>query len=337
MGLCYSNKTADYDSKQFIKGKFRNTIRRSNGGIKNTVNILWDVAFNKAKDAVPKNKNEIPINKLEKKDLENLANNSALRLGHSSLVLKLEDELYLTDPVFSNRASPFTWFGPKRFHESPIKSVDLPNIKAVFISHNHYDHLDSECIKTIKDKVGMFYVPLGVSKYLIKYGVDKDKITELDWWQSIEVGNLSFTATPSQHFSGRSMCDFDKSLWCSWVIKTPSLNLFFSGDSGYFDGFKQIGDKLGPFDMTFLEAGAYNKRWMDVHMMPEQTVQAHADLRGKILFPIHNGTFNLSLHSWHEPFERINTICEEKELEVVFPIMGEAFIIDDIVEKKKWW
>jgi len=337
MGLCYSNKTVDYDSKQFIKGKFRNTIRRSNGGIKNTVNILWDVAFNKAKDAVPKKKNEIPINKLEKKDLENLENNSALRLGHSSLVLKLEDELYLTDPVFSQRASPFMWFGPKRFHESPIKAVDLPNIKAVFISHNHYDHLDSECIKTIKDKVGMFYVPLGVSKYLIKYGVKKAQITELDWWQSIEVGSLSFTATPSQHFSGRSMCDFDKSLWCSWVIKTPSLNLFFSGDSGYFDGFKQIGDKLGPFDMTFLEAGAYNKRWMDVHMMPEQTVQAHTDLRGKVLFPIHNGTFNLSLHSWHEPFERINTICEEKELEVVFPIMGESLKIGNGMKKNKWW
>ncbi|NQY93942.1 MAG: MBL fold metallo-hydrolase [Campylobacteraceae bacterium] len=337
MATCCSKADINYDSTQFIKGKFRNVIRRKKSSLKDTMSILWDVAFNKAKVSFPTDKHAIPVIKLKTKDLEDMKNNSVIRLGHSSLVLKLENELYLTDPVFSNRASPFSWFGPKRFHQPPLSAQDLPKIKAVIISHNHYDHLDSECITTIKDKVERFYVPLGVSSYLIKYGVEKDKIVELDWWQSFEANGISFTATPAQHFSGRSMFDFDKSLWCSWVIKTPNVNLFFSGDTGYFDGFKEIGDKYGPFDMTFVEAGAYNKRWMDVHMMPEQTVNAHTDLQGKVLFPIHNGTFDLSLHSWYEPFDRIYKLSINKDISSVFPKMGENIDILGSYKTNKWW
>jgi len=337
MSKCCSTKVNYSDSKQFKNGKFRNEEVDFKFEFKKTASIFWDFTFKRAKDSVPNDKSEIPIVSLVKEDLIAMSNYSVIRLGHSSLVLKLDNDIYLTDPVFSNRASPFSFMGPKRFHESPININDLPKIKAIILSHNHYDHLDKHCVKKLKDTVERFYVPLGVENYLIKYGIPKDKITVLDWWESAEGNGISFTCTPAQHFSGRSLCDSNKTLWCSWVIKTEKVNLFFSGDSGYFKGFKKIGDLYGPFDMTFIEAGAYNKKWMEVHMMPEQTVSAHLDLKGKVLFPIHNGTFDLSLHSWHEPFEKIDVISKDKNIDVVFPIMGESIDIMGANDTSKWW
>jgi len=168
--------------------------------------------------------------------------------------------------------------------------------------------------------------------------VPRNKIIELDWWQEFHFDSqLIFAATPAQHFSGRGLTDRNRTLWSSWVIKTPSHSLFFSGDSGYFEGFKQIGDTYGPFDMTFIECGAYNKAWAQVHMFPEETVQAHLDLKGKVLHPIHWGTFNLAMHSWYEPMERLLAAAKARQTEIAIPTVGETTRHGKHLPVAKWW
>lgn len=184
----------------------------------------------------------------------------------------------------------------------------------------------------------MFVVPLGVGAELTGWGVSQGKIVEFDWWQEFETGTgLKIAATPAQHFSGRGLSDRDKTLWVSYVIRGPRHKIFFSGDSGYFDGFKQIGEKYGPFDMTFIECGAYNQKWHHIHMFPEETVQAHLDLRGKILHPIHWGTFNLSLHPWYEPMQRVVQAAESVNVKTALPVVGETTILGGRIPDRRWW
>lgn len=264
-------------------------------------------------------------------------NESVIRLGHSTLLFKFDNKYILTDPIFSNRASPVQWMGPKRFHKSPISIEDLPFIDCVIISHDHYDHLDKQSIKKLKNKVGIFYTTLGVGKRLEKFGVSSEKIVELNWWQSDIRNDIEFICTPTQHFSGRGLFDRDKTLWASWVIKSKKSSIYFGADGGYFEGFKDIAQKYGPFDMSFLEVGAYNELWRDIHMMPEESIQAHKDLRAKRFFPIHNGTFDLSLHAWYEPFERVDKLAKENNIAIFFPIMGEEILIHENKKTQKWW
>ena len=160
---------------------------------------------------------------------------------------------------------------------------------------------------------------------------------QLDWWQETEVSGVRCVATPAQHFSGRGLFDRNRTQWASWVIQSPGQRVFFSGDSGYFDGFKQIGDKYGPFDLTLLETGAYNANWPKVHMHPEESIQAHLDLKGKRLIPIHNGTFDLSMHSWQEPFDRIVALGTARGVPVMTPLMGEPVNTRDTVAGRRWW
>ena len=219
----------------------------------------------------------------------------------------------------------------------PTTIEELPQLDAVIISHNHYDHLNEYSIKRLKDKAYNFIVPCGVGKLIQKWGVDQKKIIELEWWEEFSYLNLTVTATPAQHFSGRGLFDRNATLWASWVIAGPNHKIFFSGDTGYFDGFKTIGDKFGPFDMTFLECGAYNQAWSDVHMMPEETVQAHLDLQGKILQPIHWGTFNLSLHPWYEPMERVSLAGRQHNITLSTPQPGAIVTFEAPANNNKWW
>ncbi len=307
---------------RYENGKYRNIDASVVQDMSNIGSILWRYITEKRVDPTPTT--QVPVHQLDENALASQAHTSLFRLGHSSILLNFSGEIWLTDPVFSERTSPVQWVGPKRFHPAPIELEQFSNIAGVVISHNHYDHLDKASIQALHHKVSHFLVPLGVGETLIDWGVPKSKIQELTWWQTVTVGKLTITATPTQHFSGRGLFDSDKSLWASWVFQTPETRIFFSGDSGYFDGFKQIGDKFGPFDITLMETGAYDKDWPDIHMHPAQSLQAHMDLRGKVLIPIHNSTFDLAMHPWYHPLEELTQLAQAKQQQVLTPIIGQA-------------
>lgn len=297
--------------------------------------LAWDFFFNKPEGTVPDR--PIPVHPLSRRDLLDAADGSLWRLGHSTLLMKLSGRFWLTDPVFSDRASPLSWMGPRRFHAPPIAISDLPDIEAVILSHDHYDHLDKAAVRALAGKTAHFVAPTGVGGLLAAWGVPAAAIIERDWWGEIRIGDIRLTATPAQHFSGRGLHDRNLRLWCSWVIEADGLRLFFSGDSGYFDGFATIGDRLGPFDVTCLETGAYDRRWTRVHMLPEQTAAAHRDLGGRWLLPIHNGTFDLAFHPWAEPLDRISHLAAQAGIPLLTPSFGARVDLRAPSPFAPWW
>ena len=317
------------------QGLFRNHAPVQREGLRKMLRIMWNMIFHKPRNTRPTA--AIPVQPLTREDLLAAPNHSVYRLGHSTLLLKMRDKFWITDPVFAERASPVQWAGPKRFHQPPISIDQLPPIEAVVLSHNHYDHLDYEAVLKLAAKTTYFLTPLGVGDTLIKWGIDASKVRQYDWWQGAEIAGIRFIATPSQHFSGRGLFDGNSTLWASWVKIDGDTRIFFSGDSGYFDGFKRIGEQYGPFDLTLMETGAYNAEWPHVHMQPEETLQAHIDLKGRWLFPIHNGTFDLAMHAWHEPFDRILALAWERSIAITTPRMGEAFNIAQPERGSAWW
>ncbi len=257
-------------------------------------------------------------------------------LGHSSVLVELDRKRILIDPVFSERASIFSWAGPKRFQPPPIQPRDLPVLDAVLISHDHYDHLDKATILGLVEKTASFHVPLGLAALLKSWGVPTSKIFEYAWWDEHEVDGITIVATPARHFSGRGLFDRNRTLWCSWVVSRNGLKVFHSGDTGKTTQFKEIGKKYGPFDIAFIKMAAYNENWPDIHLNPEQAVEAHRDLGGKALVPIHWATFDLSLHSWYEPIERLVKSAEQDHARTITPKMGE-FVDPDRYENDYWW
>ncbi|WP_295990661.1 MBL fold metallo-hydrolase [Rugamonas sp.] len=316
-------------------GKFRNPVRMHKMGFIKGVGIMLRMLFDKPADTVPAR--PIPVHAITRQQLLDAPDQSVFRLGHSTVLLKLNGELWLTDPVFSQRASPVQWAGPSRFHQPPIGIEDLPPIKGIILSHDHYDHLDYAAVLALAGKTEHFITPLGVGDRLIAWGIPAAKVRQLDWWQPTQVDGVKLVATPAQHFSGRGLRDGNTTLWSSWVIEAGGSRIFFSGDSGYFKGFKEIGEKYGPFDLTMIETGAYDPQWPDIHMQPEETLQAHIDVKGKVLMPIHNGTFDLSMHPWHEPFERIAALAAERRLPLATPEIGLALGIRQPQAEDHWW
>ena len=257
--------------------------------------------------------------------------------GHSSALLEIDGRRLLLDPVWSERCSPSRLAGPKRLHEPPVALRELPPLDAVVISHDHYDHLDMETIQNLADLQAMpFVVPLGVGAHLERWGVPSTRIIELDWSERATVAGLEIVCTAARHFSGRGFSR-DETLWASWVIAGPRRNAFYSGDTGYFTGFAAIGEEFGPFDVTLVQIGAYGDAWPDIHMVPEDGVAAHIDVRGKLMVPVHWCTFNLALHDWSEPADRAWAEAKARDVTLAVPRPGERVDVDNPPAVDGWW
>ncbi|MDN5215095.1 MBL fold metallo-hydrolase [Fulvivirgaceae bacterium BMA12] len=307
-------------------------------GFWETLKIARKFFFTKVPNGVPAE--NIAVQHLDSIQIADYEGESRLVwFGHSAFLLQTKGKNILIDPMFGEVPAPHPMLGGKRFSkELPIEVEKLPKIDAVIISHDHYDHLDYESILKLKDKVGHFYMPLAVGVHLKAWGVEEGRITELDWWQQATLGDLEFICTPAQHFSGRKLNNRQSTLWSSWVIRSASESIFFSGDSGYGPHFKEIGEKYGPFEFAMMECGQYNESWPDIHMFPEETVQAGVDVRAKAVMPIHWGAFKLALHSWTDPIERAKKKAEALNIPLVAPKIGQAIEINSLLKPNSlWW
>ena len=255
-------------------------------------------------------------------------------LGHAAVLIRSRGRYFLTDPMLGPCASPFVGLGPKRFFPSPIAAADLPPIEAVILSHDHYDHLDYATIRQLRDRVQRFIVPLGVGAHLRRWGVPALRIRELDWDEQAEGSGYRITATPARHFSGRGL-KRDQTLWASYVLELDGYKLYFAGDSGIFPGFADIGAAHGPFELALIPIGAYDPAWHDIHLNPEEGLEAFHQVRGGRLLPTHWGTFDLALHSWDDPMSRLLTHAGNTPL--LTPQPGEWVALDTPRTDPSWW
>lgn len=326
-----------YHSPNYNGKVFLNPIPTKVGGFGNTLQILAEL-FKKHPNRSPSKKagpfyaNPQLLNNLPPDTLR------ITWLGHSSLLIETDGKRFLIDPVWAKYASPIPKLGPERFFDPPLGLTDLPPLDAVIISHNHYDHLDKHAVKTLAKSGVKFYCSLGVGRHLTGWGISISQIEELDWWQQIDLHNgFTLTAAPARHFSGRGMTDRNKTLWASYVIKSPNYSVYYGADSGMHPLFKEIGEQLGPFDLTMLEIGAYNDLWKDIHMGPQDATDAHLALNGNVMMPIHWGTFNLAFHTWTEPAEQVMAEAEKKHIKLLLPRPGFTYVYNGESYIDKWW
>lgn len=256
--------------------------------------------------------------------------------GHSSTLVEVDGHRVLTDPIWSERSSPLPFVGPRRWSKPIVPLEQLRPIDAVVISHDHYDHLDMETIVAMKDWDTVFVVPLGVGAHLAAWGVPEAKIVELDWWERTRRGDLQIASVPARHASGRSLLDFDTKLWTGYALLGARHRVYYSGDTGLFPAMKDIGDRLGPFDLAMIEAGQYHQAWPDWHIGPEQALLAYRLVRGRVLLPVHWGLFTLALHGWTEPIERVLAAARPGEV-VIAPRPGQAVEPSAPPPLERWW
>ncbi|WP_326639449.1 MBL fold metallo-hydrolase [Streptosporangium sp. NBC_01755] len=262
---------------------------------------------------------------------------SVIWYGHATALLEIEGRRVLVDPVWSRRASPTRLVGPRRLHPVPGPLAGLPPLDAIVISHDHYDHLDRATVRGLLAlQTAPFLVPLGIGAHLERWGVPASRIVELDWDEEASVAGLRFVATAARHFSGRTLRR-DVTLWGSWVIAGRERKVFYAGDSGYFDGYAGIGAAHGPFDLTLMPIGAYNAAWPDIHMNPEEAVDAHLDLGGRLLLPVHWATFTLATHPWAEPVDRLWREAKARDVRLAVPRPGERVDTADVPLLESWW
>lgn len=262
-------------------------------------------------------------------------------LGHATVLVEIDGQRVLFDPIWSAYASPSQLVGPRRFFPPPLPLEALPSIDAVVVSHDHYDHLDMATVQALasapRQAALRFIVPLGIGAHLERWGVPRQRIAELDWEDSAGVGGLTVTAMPARHFSGRWITGGNRTLWATWVITGPGHRIFHSGDTGFFDGFATIGERFGPFDLAMIKVGSYDEMWPDIHVNPEEAVRAHGMLRSRLLLPIHWGTFNMAFHDWFEPADRVLAAARASGTALVMPRPGERVEPATPLPVETWW
>jgi L-ascorbate metabolism protein UlaG (beta-lactamase superfamily) len=319
-------------SPQYADGKFRNTVPATEVAAASLPRIFLAAATDRERRHP-----HAPIPVLTPEPGDDPQGLYVTWYGHSTAMIEIEGRRVLVDPVWSDRCSPSQLTGPKRLHEPPVALRDLPPLDAVLISHDHYDHLDMDSIQNLADLQAVpFLVPLGVGAHLERWGVPPTRIVELDWNERTSVAGLEFIATPARHFSGRGFSR-DGTLWSSWVIAGARRKVFYSGDTGYFPGFAEIGAEHGPFDVSLVQIGAYGDAWPDIHMLPEDGVATHVDVRGGLLVPVHWGTFNLALHDWAEPADRVWREAKARDVRLAVPRPGERVDVDNPPPVDGWW
>jgi L-ascorbate metabolism protein UlaG (beta-lactamase superfamily) len=258
-------------------------------------------------------------------------------LGHACLLVEIDGRRVLTDPQLSRRASPVSFAGPERFEPPPLFAEELPRLDAVVVSHNHYDHLDEATVRALVAKGPVFHVPLGVGALLRGWDVPDAQIVEHDWWDERPGGDgLTIAAVPSRHFSNRGVADRNATLWASWALVGPRHRVYFGGDTGFLPEFADIGKRYGPFDVDILPIGAYDPQWADIHLNPEEAVQAHVLLGGRLFVPMHWATFNLAFHPWYEPGERLVAEAAVRGVPLALPVPGEP-VDPQHLPQTAWW
>jgi L-ascorbate metabolism protein UlaG (beta-lactamase superfamily) len=345
LGIAYLNASPqigggslEYDSPHFKDGKFQNLIPTPMSTNDSSIlEISYNFFFRKNKNSYPQE--TLPTKKVNRQWMNDLPSNQVVIswLGHSTILLRTEEVTVIADPVFNKKRLPPLYMGPKPFpYSAPYDTEDLPEIDVVLISHDHFDHLDMESIKKLKDSA--FYVPLGIKAHLLKWGVAEANIHEFDWYDEKKFSeDTELVFAPARHFSGRGILNGKSTLWGSWIIKTAGKSIYFGGDSGYFDEFKTIGERFGPFDLVMLDNGQYDLSWQALHMLPEEVVQASIDLKAKVLLPIHWGKYVLSLHSWFEPIDRLTNEAARRNVNVATPQIGETIVLGKPKPSSRWW
>ncbi len=332
-----SEKKEFAKSENFESGKFKNAIpTKLDMGFSDMMTLMGKY-FKGIKGAAPDF--EIPVLKTDSMKLNQIDSAKLIWFGHSAFFLKLDGKNILIDPMLGKVPAPHPTLGRNRYSkELPIEIEELPSIDLILISHDHYDHLDYGSIQKLTAKTAQFVVPLGVKAHLVKWGVAEERIKEFDWWQEWKYQGIDLAFTPSRHFSGRGLNNRFSTLWGSWVIQGLKDKIYFSGDGGYGNHFKEIGDKYGPFDLAMMECGQYNELWSEIHMMPEETAVAGQDVKAKVVMPIHWGAFSLALHSWTDPVERLVKSAEEIGLPLIVPKIGEEIRLSDHYKTiDSWW
>ncbi|MGB6151410.1 MAG: MBL fold metallo-hydrolase [Pricia sp.] len=281
-------------------------------------------------DTIPSKK----TNLLDLPDDENIL----VWFGHSSYFMQIDGKRFLVDPVFSGNASPLASSVKAFTGTNGYTVADLPKIDYLFISHDHYDHVDHETLIALKDKVEKVICGLGVGAHFESWGYASEKIIEKDWHDKVEPGDgFTVFVTPTRHFSGRGFAR-NKTLWASYVLQTPTLKIYIGGDSGYDTHFADIGNTHGPFDLVILENGQYDEAWHYIHLMPEEVLKAGQDLKAKRIFPVHSSKFALANHAWDEPLIKITELNTSYNIPLVTPIIGEVVHLDDTDQKfEAWW
>jgi len=322
-------------SPNYRDGKFQNLnpTRDLTEGV-SYFKVLKDVIFNKSATVRP----PYVLPSL-KTDLLNLSRDEDVLIwfGHSSYSLFIDKKRILVDPIFSGRSSPVK-FTTKSYKGSDVYQVeDIPEIDYLFISHDHWDHLDYETITKLRPKIGKVITGLGTGAHLEHWGYPPEMITELDWYQeqSLDPG-FKVNATPARHFSGRALTR-NQVLWMSFVLTTPSMKIYLGGDSGYDAHFSEIGNLYGPIDLAILECGQYDKNWKYIHMMPDEIIRAVQDLKAKTLLPVHWAKFALAQHAWDEPISNVTDQCQKTNIPVLHPLIGEKVNLKSVKVYDKWW